>query len=67
MTITLGHWILPSVLTLTVWIAVRRKCPPRIRGDYDFGVDYLFFWLIGLIATLAIWLAYFAYLLWLRR
>lgn len=67
MTITIGTWIIPALLSIAIWVFIRIKNPPRPRRDWDFGIDYLIFFLIGAIATLVVWLLYFATLYFLNH
>lgn len=56
MSITLGYWIIPSVVTVTqvVWLLGNSSR----HGDYDFTP--LLTLGISIIVILAAWLAYFA-------
>lgn len=56
MTITLGWWLLPLALSGGVWAWSFRPRP--YVGDWDFRG--MFDIIIAIIATLAVWLAYFA-------
>ena len=62
MTITIGAWTIPVVLTV-LCIAMMLR-PYRQRGDYDFGSVFRIFWLmpVGFI-----WAAYFGILVWFRH
>jgi hypothetical protein len=61
MTVTIGYWAIPVLLTLITWgLAILWPMEPS-RGDYDFGpaVSGLFRFVGGIIGTLVYWLVYF--------
>ena len=60
MTITLGSWVIPAFLTAAIWIYVELQPASRSYGYYDFGFDTIFRGVLAIIATLVIWLIYFA-------
>ena len=61
MTITIGVWIIPVVLTLLCLFLMLRPYHPQ--GDYDFGFIFRAGWLIPIGF---IWAIYFAVLLWIK-
>ncbi len=53
MTITLGFWVVPAIITLVGLIGVGAYKP---RGDYDFGPAILgLVWLVATIVAWAMW------------
>ncbi len=54
MTITIGWWLLPALVSATCVVAAFR--PYRRHGAYDFGAILRGFWLIP---ALAVWVVYF--------
>lgn len=66
MTITIGSWIIPVLLTVVVWTPVVMK----LRGLSKYGgyagigaaLEGVFFLGLGVIGTLIIWMVYFAIL-----
>lgn len=61
MTITIGLWILPAIITLVLLVVMFR--PYQRSGQYDFGEIFRLFWLIPIGA---VWMLYMGLLLWLR-
>lgn len=71
MEITIGWWLLPSLLlpsllTVLVWSTAWRIVPetPRSGMDWDIGrgLGVLVFLGLGLLGTLSVWLVYFGVL-----
>ena len=62
MTITIGLWIIPTLLTAFLLGMMFR--PWHSTGDYDFSYGLRVLWLIP---VLAVWCAYFALMLWLKK
>jgi hypothetical protein len=60
-TITVGAWVIPLLLTLACLGAMFR--PYRREGDYDFGAVFRLAWLIPVGF---VWAAYFGIVLWLK-
>lgn len=54
MTITLGWWAIPTIVSLAMFAWANR--PYQQSGDYDFGIVFRAFWLIPIMA---VWLLYF--------
>lgn len=57
MSITLGWWLIPVILTLAAWF-------PSVRHNYDgsgYGIDVQALFLAGgaIFTTLAVWMVYF--------
>ena len=61
MTITIGTWIFPLIITMGLLGAMFR--PYQSSGDYDFGATLRILWLIPI---LVVWVMYLALALWLR-
>lgn len=64
MTFTVGPLGLCCIATVILWVAIIAWPGPKSRGDYDFyaPIVALMFGGAGVIATLVIWLVYFALL-----
>lgn len=64
MTVTLAFWMIPVALTLAIWVAAILWPVPARRGDYDFTgpLVVLAHFVACVVATLVIWLVYFAVL-----
>lgn len=61
MTIKIGLWIIPLLISL---VMLGIMCRPYQRcGDYDFGSIFRLFWLLPIAV---VWLAYMGLMLWLR-
>lgn len=58
MILTIGWWAIPAILTIAAWIPTLRYKP--MRGDYVFDFAVVFYAAGSLIATLLVWLIYFA-------
>lgn len=54
-------WVIPAVLTIVVWLFAFLWPIKSSGGAYDFTGSILAVWhmLLGLIATLVIWLVFF--------
>lgn len=66
MTITLGWWLLPLVVTVAVW--AWSEWPREVSGSgvyFSFDVEHVFRSIVALIVTLLAWLIYFAMRVWL--
>lgn len=61
MTITIGGWIIPAMLTVACLGMMFR--PYHMSGYYDFGGIFRAFWLLPIGV---IWAAYFGFLLLVR-
>lgn len=62
MTVTLGWWLLPTIVTVVAWaLALLWPIAPS-RGDYSFGpaIDAAAHVLGAVMTTLTVWLIYFA-------
>lgn len=59
MTITIGLWIVPVIITLVIGAVMCR--PYRSCGTYDFGFIFRLFWLIPICI---VWMLYMATRLW---
>ena len=61
MTITIGLWTIPAIITLVLLCLMFRPC--QRSGQYDFGVIFRLFWLIPIGA---VWMLYMGLMLLLR-
>lgn len=61
MTITIGLWIIPALITLALVCVMLR--PYQRSGQYDFGQIFRLFWLIPIAA---VWMVYMGFLLLFR-
>ena len=61
MTIKIGLWIIPALLTVACIVIMFR--PYQRSGQYDFGEIFRLFWVLPIAI---IWSAYFGVLLLLR-
>ena len=60
-TITLGWWLLPTIITLVVFGRLAAYCITRKSGsDYDFGLDILVFFGMAAAVSLGSWVGYLA-------
>lgn len=62
MTITIGAWVIPLFATVCLLACMFR--PYERCGAYDCGQIFRLFWLIPIFA---VWLLYFAILLWFTK
>ena len=64
MSVFLSAWLVPVIVTIVLWVAVVLWPIENSGGDYNFGqaFDALAHLVVGVIVTLLIWLAWFAYL-----
>ena len=60
MTITLNSWCIPVFLTAAIWIYVELQPAAPSYGYFDFGFDGILRGVLAIIATLLVWLLYFA-------
>jgi hypothetical protein len=60
-TITLGWWALPTLVTLAVWAYAILWPIPNARGDYNFGAAFTFLarLVLAVVVTKGAWLVYF--------
>ena len=67
-TLSLDWWLIPACITLAAyaWFAryTIKRGPPT--GDYDFGADVIFVFLVACVVTLFTWAAYFATLYYFK-
>lgn len=61
MNITIGLWIIPTVITLGLLGVMFR--PYQGSGQYDFGAIFRVLWLVPIFA---VWMIYMGLMLWLR-
>lgn len=61
MTITIGLWIIPTLITVVMLGIMFR--PYQRSGAYDFGQILRLLWIIPIMA---VWTFYLALMLWLR-
>ena len=61
MTTTLGWWVLPALVTIVGLIWVQIEIRKESRSGPDAGIISLFLHLMWMVASLASWVAYFAY------
>jgi hypothetical protein len=61
MTITIGLWIIPTIITFILLGVMFR--PDHSSGDYNFGAIFRLLWLIPIFA---VWMIYMGLMLWLR-
>ena len=61
MVLNLPFWTIPALLTVLIWVAAIYWPKGDTGGSYPFGAAILtaFHWLLGIIATLAVWLIFF--------
>lgn len=61
MTITLGLWAVPTIITVALWAAVILWPIENSGGYYNFGpaLDAVLHLAVGVFGTLVVWLVYF--------
>jgi hypothetical protein len=59
-TITFGSWAIPAFLTAVIWLLVMARPPEGGSGYYDFDIKGMLIGIVAIIATLLVWLLYFA-------
>ena len=62
MTITIGTWCIPGILTIAMVCMILR--PYKSSGDYDFGMVMRILWLIPIAI---VWAVYFGIMLLLKK
>lgn len=62
MTITIGVWIIPVLITVVLLCIMLR--PYHSSGDYDFGAIARIVWLFPIMAT---WIIYLSIMLWMKK
>lgn len=60
MTITLNSWAIPAFLTAIIWIICLLRPAKPSSGYYDLDIEGMLIGILAVIATLVVWLLYFA-------
>ena len=61
MTITIGLWIIPTIITIILLGVMFR--PDRSSGAYNFGAIFRLLWIVPICV---VWMIYMGLVLWLR-